>query len=213
MHFLIDYENVNQAGLEGTEFLNKDDTVTIFFSKSCKNIISYRMKDIERSGGKFEICKLKGTIKNGLDFYIASRVGEIFALDRSARVGIISADNGFQAVLDYWWPRLEHQGQLVKGRTIAKSLLGAYGESERKCLVNESLELQSLEEVYAKYEERERIMNSVIDIFIGTEYEECIPKIANIVMLGQSPMVMYIASLKSFGRKDGTEIYRKIKEM
>ena len=46
MYFLIDYENVNQAGLEGTEFLNKDDTVIVFFSKSCKNIISYRMNEI-----------------------------------------------------------------------------------------------------------------------------------------------------------------------
>ena len=30
MYFLIDYENVNYAGLEGTEFLEKDDTVSIF---------------------------------------------------------------------------------------------------------------------------------------------------------------------------------------
>ena len=30
MYFLVDYENVNYAGLEGTEYLNKDDTVIIF---------------------------------------------------------------------------------------------------------------------------------------------------------------------------------------
>lgn len=30
MYFLIDYENENYAGLEGTEFLEKRDTVSIF---------------------------------------------------------------------------------------------------------------------------------------------------------------------------------------
>ena len=34
MYFLIDYENVNYAGLEGTELLETGDTVSIFFSDS-----------------------------------------------------------------------------------------------------------------------------------------------------------------------------------
>ena len=55
---LIDYENVNYAGLEGTEFLEKGDTVSFFYSDKCDKIISYRMKDIEKSGCNFEICKL-----------------------------------------------------------------------------------------------------------------------------------------------------------
>ena len=31
MYFLIDYENVNYAGLEGTEYLEKGDTVIFFY--------------------------------------------------------------------------------------------------------------------------------------------------------------------------------------
>lgn len=58
MYFLIDYENENYAGLEGTEFLEKRDTVSIFFSSVSDKIVAYRMKDIERSGCNFEICKL-----------------------------------------------------------------------------------------------------------------------------------------------------------
>ena len=50
MYFLIDYENVNYAGLEGTEFLQKEDTVCIFFSNVSDKIVAYRMKDIEMSG-------------------------------------------------------------------------------------------------------------------------------------------------------------------
>lgn len=60
MYFLIDYENVNYAGLEGTEFLRKDDTVSFFFSDKSDKIVAYRMKDIERAGCAFEICKFTG---------------------------------------------------------------------------------------------------------------------------------------------------------
>ena len=50
MYFLIDYENVNYAGLEGTEFLENGDTISFFYSNVCDKIVSYRMKDIENPG-------------------------------------------------------------------------------------------------------------------------------------------------------------------
>lgn len=46
MYFLIDYENVNYAGLEGTDFLEEGDTISFFYSDKSGKIISYRMKDI-----------------------------------------------------------------------------------------------------------------------------------------------------------------------
>ena len=46
LYFLIDYENVNYAGPEGTESLEKGDTISFFYSDKCDKIISYRMKDI-----------------------------------------------------------------------------------------------------------------------------------------------------------------------
>lgn len=211
MYFLIDYENVNYAGLEGTEFLEKGDTVSFFYSDKCDKIISYRMKDIEKSGCAFEICKLKNVRKNGLDFYIASKVGEIFAMDRNAKIAIISADNGFQAVLDYWRPRLPVENQLVKCKTLAKALICVNGEKSRKVLVNENMGVLELPVVFAKYKERKRIVAGITDIFVGTEYENLISQIVDIVISADKPKILYLTSLKSFGRKNGTEVYRKIK--
>ena len=34
MIFLIDYENVNNAGMRGTQYLEPSDTLIIFFSKN-----------------------------------------------------------------------------------------------------------------------------------------------------------------------------------
>lgn len=211
MYFLIDYENVNYAGLEGTEFIEKGDTVSFFYSDKSDKIISYRMKDIEKSGCTLEICKLRNVRKNGLDFYIASKVGEIFATDCNAKIAIISCDNGFQAVLDYWWPRLPIQNQLVKAKTIAKALLAVNGEGTRKALVNKNMEVLDLERVFAKYEERNRIVTEITELFEGTEWESLISRIVDVVLASSQPRILYLTSLKTFGKKNGTEVYRKIK--
>ena len=212
MYFLIDYENVNYAGLEGTEFLEKGDTISFFYSNVCDKIVSYRMKDIEKSGCEFEICKLKTVRKNGLDFYIASKVGEIFAANPDAKIAIISADNGFQAVLDYWRPRLRKQNQLVRRKTIAKALICVNGEEVRKKLVTENMEILELQTMFAKYEERKRIVAGITNIFADTEYESLISQIVDVVIASEKPRILYLTSLKSFGKKNGTEVYRKIKD-
>ena len=189
MYFLIDYENVNYAGLEGTEFLEKGDTISFFYSNVCDKIVSYRMKDIEKSGCDFEICKLKTVRKNGLDFYIASKVGEIFAANRDAQIAIISADNGFQSVLDYWRPRLRKQNQLVRRKTIAKALICANGEEVRKKLVTENMEILELQTMFAKYEERKRIVAGITNIFADTEYESLISQIVDVVIAAEKPRI------------------------
>ena len=211
MYFLIDYENVNYAGLEGTEFLEKGDTISFFFSEKCDKIVGYRMMDIDNSGCTFEICKLKNVRKNALDFYIASRVGEIFAMDRNAKIAIISVDKDHQSVIDYWKPRLAVPNQLVRTKTIAKAINYVNGEVARKRMVNERMKVLDLQSEFARYEERRRIIAKVTDVFSGTEYEPLTSQIIDIVIMTDKPKILYLTSLKSFGKKDGTEVYRKIK--
>lgn len=211
MYFLIDYENVNYAGLEGTEFLEKGDTVSIFFSDVSDKIVAYRMRDIEMSGFNFEICKLQNVRKNALDFYIASKVGEIFAVDKDAKIAIVSADKDYRSVLDYWTPRLSVPNQLVRCKTLAKAISHVNGEGARKPLVNERMKILDLQTEYGRYEERKRIVNEITVLFAGTDYEALISQIVDMVISTDKPKILYLTSLKSFGKKDGTEVYRKIK--
>ena len=211
MYFLIDYENVNYAGLEGTEFLEKQDTIAFFFSANSNKNSGYRMMDIERSGCTFEICKLKNIRKNALDFYIASKIGEIFAMDRNATVAIISADKDYQSVLDYWKPRLMNK-QLVRCKTIAKAMSYACEESNRKADVDRKMQLLDLQTEFAKYEERKRIEAGITDLFTGTDYEKLILSIVDVVFISDRPKVLYLNSIKLLGKKAGTEVYRKIKD-
>lgn len=78
MYFLVDFENVRSGGLRGVDYLEESDYLTIFFSNAAHSCENRYLEDIERSGCHFDTCKLKNTGKNGLDFYIASRVGEFY---------------------------------------------------------------------------------------------------------------------------------------
>lgn len=212
MYFLIDYENVNYAGLEGTEFLMQSDTVCFFYSEKSSKIVRYRMLNIEESGCDLEICKLQNTRKNALDFYIASKVGEIFATNPHAKIAIISVDKDYQSVLDYWKPRLASPDQLVRTKTIAKAISFVNDETGRKGKVIQKMRTVDLQMEYARLEERKRIANVLEELFSETEYKEMLPKIVDMVTEDSRPKVLYLNLLKIFGRASGIEVYHKLKE-
>lgn len=78
MYFLVDFENVRSGGLRGVDYLEESDYLTIFFSNAAHSCENRYLEEIEKSGCYFDTCKLKNPGKNGLDFYIATRVGEFY---------------------------------------------------------------------------------------------------------------------------------------
>ena len=92
LHFMIDFENVRNNGLAGSEYLSGQDRVTIFYSAGCVQVENGRMEQILGSGCELDLCKLQKQGKNGLDFFIASRIGEIYGSGYAGDVSIISRD-------------------------------------------------------------------------------------------------------------------------
>lgn len=207
MYFLVDYENVNYIGLEGTEYLNANDTLIVFYSKNCNKILSYRMKQIINSECKFEVCKLVSKGKNALDFYIATKVGEIFAVDQKAQVAIISHDKGFQALIDYW--KLK-KNRILRSGNIAKAMESDVEHSRRLLLQQEMLSLDIKSE-YELYLKQNAIKKACNELFEGTLYESLDVQIAQLVINNLQTKRLYVETLKAFGRLKGLEIYRTIK--
>ena len=100
MYFLVDLENVEQAGLTGTNLLKDDDKVIIFHNSTQKGINSKFAEDIIEKA-TLETIKLVRKGKNNLDFYIATTVGEISKANPKADIAIISKDKGYIAVHDF----------------------------------------------------------------------------------------------------------------
>ena len=84
--YLIDYENVSVDGLKGVTKLTDDDSVCIFYSENRDRLTFGLHRRLCESNAKIEYIKIKLDRKNALDFYIASKVGEIFATDKNAKV-------------------------------------------------------------------------------------------------------------------------------
>ncbi len=213
IHFIIDFENTGNQGLQGAGYLSGEDSVTIFYSKSNYNIERGRFQEIQDAHCKFDICKLKKPGKNALDFYIASRVGELYGSGYRGTVIIVSNDKGFEAVRDYWKSCAAHGRSVIIRPNIERGILASNENSIRFQKVRKRLEGVNLETEYLRYEERMKIRGLLEDGFGDTKYQNDIEEILNMVEKERSKKIVYLNSLKNFGRKDGLAIYNKVKQL
>ena len=213
MYFLVDFENVRSGGLRDVDYLDKSDYITIFFSEAAHSCEGRYLEEIEESGCHFDTCKLQNTGKNGLDFYIASRVGEFYGSGHKERIAIISKDQGYKAVRDYWDVRLPSNKKIIISPSVERSLIASNDNSERVKRLKGKLASVDIDVFQAKYEERVKMQQLLQQIFHETEYENKMAEIQDMVETTRSPKIVYLNSLHRFGRNQGLEIYRRIKPM
>ena len=65
--YLIDYENVTETGLSGTNELTADDHVIVFYSAQIKNISFEKHVEIAQCPATFEYIKIQKTGKTKIE--------------------------------------------------------------------------------------------------------------------------------------------------
>lgn len=211
MYFLIDYENVRNLGMRGTEFLLPTDCVIIFYSDAAPVIEQRHLDNIQQSGCGFESCKLLKKRKNGLDFYIASKAGALFGAEKCQNLVIVSNDGGFQAVREYWQDRSGTKHRVALGESIEQGILAANESSDRANLIRSCRKAVDIGQFSAAFREKQRIQQALLAAFDGTEFYERLQDIQDILKEGATPKVIYLDSMRRFGRKGGLEVYRILK--
>ena len=212
MLFLIDYENVGNAGMKGSNCLNTQDHVIVFYSEAKKHMEQRALEAVSGSGCTFEICKLCKTGKNALDFYIATRLGELFGEGYEGIAVIVSNDSGFQAVRDYWEKRAAHKRKVVLSNCIEDGIVSGNENNERTRELHRLREKLAIGGYYSAYTERMRIKTVLQKLFEGTQYESKIGEIQDMFEgKEKNSKIIYLDSLHLFGRKGGLEVYNKIK--
>ena len=212
MHILIDYENVGTTGLNGAEYLCEDDTVTLFYSLASSNIERQHIEAMEKQSGGFNIVKLRTVGKNGLDFYIAVKVGQMAELYPDSKVLIVTKDSGYQAIRDYCQSYTALKNRVIIKGDIEEGIVAMDGDTARRKTILNKRERLSIESEYAYFEERSKLQRDIIEACRGTEYEGIALKILEMVDSAATPRDRYLSSLRMFGRNDGAKIYRLIKE-
>ena len=99
--FLIDYENVNSAGLHGIEQASAEDRIILFYSHAA-NTLSFEIMD-EMMDAEIlpeRVC-LEKTGKNALDFQLVTFLGYLIAREKADEFYIISRDSGFQSAISF----------------------------------------------------------------------------------------------------------------
>ena len=110
-NYFIDYENVGAAGLKGIENLGKECMVTVFYTEKAQSITFDILDLLRNSSACVVFNKVHVGTKNALDFQLASQLG--FTISENLkhfknaghRYFIISHDNGYNALLNYWSSR------------------------------------------------------------------------------------------------------------
>lgn len=211
MYFLIDFENVKNAGMRGSEYLLSTDHVIVFYSDNTQVMEQRHLINIQDSGCGFEAYKLLMKRKNGLDFYIATKVGELFGANRCKNAVLVSNDSGFQAIRDFWQECSGTKNRVAISDSIEHGIITAGESSERANRIRTYRKTLDISNFYAAYQENHRLQQILRDTFSNTVFADRLKDIEAIVKTGTSPKVIYLDSLRHFGRKDGQEVYRMLK--
>ena len=216
MYFLIDYENVNNSGMEGVKFLNESDHVYLFYSQNSSPNMKKRYSELlYASKCSVEIIKLYRKGKNGLDFYIATKLGELLGQGENGLFSIISQDKGFQAVVDYWLHVSPIRREIRLADNIENAILKGGGGSERIRIIKEETSSIALETAYAVHEKEIELEEKMTTLLAEAGIEEAIRKkpLHDFLEKEESGKVLYLGLLKSYGRENGLKLYRAAKKV
>lgn len=215
---LVDYENIcTTDGLKGVEYLNENDTLIIFYSQCCEKIRAEYIDMIENSRCEFRTYRLSRAGKNALDFYIATECGCLSA-SGERQISIISKDKGFSAIADFFRVKSEIEDitvHIAPNIEKALSLSNASEDAERKKIIKEKSKTLNIDAEQARIKEHREFVNRIIRTFEGTKFEEKTKHILRFIEKQDrnTPRILYTGSLHEFGREEGREIYRILKNV
>ena len=212
MYFLIDFENVKNAGMQGTEYLLPSDHVLVFYSDATPSMEKRHLEAIQRSECDFEICRLVTARKNALDFYMASRLGEVFGTGYTGSAVLITKDGGFQSIQEYWTKCAAPARRVFVEKSIERGITAAKEPDERTKQLREQVKPQDIGNFFAAYQEARKLRKLLEDTFAATEYASRTGEMEAILRNGDSARVIYLDTLRRFGRKDGLAVYRRLKD-
>lgn len=213
MVYLIDYENVSNAGLSGYEFLTSQDVLYLFYSDAARNIRKQISLKIFDPSMDIHLYKLKTPRKNAIDFYIASKLGELVEKQHITKAAIVSKDQGFQSVVDFWGHVSETKCKVILEKSISDCILKSNNNDEQYRQVRFHMMSVPLENLYQEYEQQKELEEKVRFHLAGTEFEEDCPKVIDIFCHAENKKSLYLSSLKNFGRERGTKLYANIREI
>lgn len=100
--YFVDFENVSEQGLYGIETLTPKDRVILFYSQQNISLPATHLCACIHAQMKAEHFQIKKIADNYLDFQLATYLGFYAAKHPKKSLVIVSKDNDFIPVIDFW---------------------------------------------------------------------------------------------------------------
>lgn len=114
-------------------------------------------------------------------------------------------------VRDYWDERLSADHKIIISPSVERSLIASNDNSDRVKRLKNQLAGVDIDVFQAKYEERVKLQEILRQIFGETDYAGKMEEIRDMMETEKAPKIIYLNSLHRFGKKQGLEIYRRLK--
>ena len=101
--YLVDYENVNQKGVNGVTQLKltENDSIVIYYSNSANSLTFELHNELMRTNAKIEYRKITSESKNALDFILVCDLGRLITQNPDEHFYIVSKDGDYDNVIKY----------------------------------------------------------------------------------------------------------------
>ncbi len=105
MVYLIDYENVGDNVFSHINTLSEEDKIVVFYNANTSKLSFTSHRLLEKSVINREYISINTGTKNALDFQLATYLGYLIANDNKTEYCIVSKDNGFDVICNFWKSR------------------------------------------------------------------------------------------------------------
>ena len=224
-YYLIDFENVNEEGLNGIFDLDESAFIYLFYTEKSLKISLDFLNDLLLKGLKASLTLFKVPAgKQSLDSHIHSYLGYLIGLKEDAKYYIVSKDKGYSKIIDFWNYNLN--SEIVYSYTSINLKM----EADAKVI-----EVKTDDKVKIKVEppkkkpvtkveikkpskalDKTSLNNSIQTVLSKQKYENevisFVAKTATKNFNQESPKKeIYQSIIKEYGQKKGLEIYNLIK--
>ena len=202
-YFLVDYENVNVAGLNGVSNLTELDTVIIFYSVNADTLTFEMHKKINDSKAAFQFQKIFLKDKNALDFQLCSYLGFLIRdtlTDENAENNyfIVSNDKGYSILPDYW-----------KKFKVNLKIVSNLSKSEPQIIQPKITQPKITQPKISQPADNPTELETALNKILKDKNE--IAEVSNFVTNAKARTEINNFLCKIFGNQKGGEIYRSIK--
>jgi hypothetical protein len=201
--FFIDFENVHSEGMTGVDHLTEADEVVIFYSNNADSITFDILHKLMFCKSKLSYYKIKRGGKNALDFQLSCYLGFRINKDPTAEFYIISKDNGYDFIMDFWEQGYCGVEPLIRRFNNIRTLL-QWQEAQRKQKAQATKALEKLASADAPAKTKEAPPAEPAGFVPSAEQAEIA---AELMTAAAKTHELYLNMVKRFGQKKGREVY------